>query len=180
MKLLSHVRLFVIPWTVAYQAPPSMDFLGQSSRVGCHFLLRGIFSAQGLNPGLPHYMQTVYPRSHQGSHQVSKTVQVTKNHINITQFCFIYISNSRKPIITIALKVPPSSPVHCRYTTQVQFSRTPHLKCSPGPSPAHLLYSFSLPQFSSSEDLPWRKEEGKRWNFSLGTTGMKSSFLTQE
>ena len=24
MKLLSRVRLFVIPWTVAYQAPPSM------------------------------------------------------------------------------------------------------------------------------------------------------------
>ena len=29
MKLLSHVRLFVIPWTVAYQAPPSMEFSKQ-------------------------------------------------------------------------------------------------------------------------------------------------------
>ena len=26
MKLLSPVRLFAIPWTVAYQAPPSMEF----------------------------------------------------------------------------------------------------------------------------------------------------------
>ena len=26
MKLLSPVQLFVIPWTVAYQAPPSMEF----------------------------------------------------------------------------------------------------------------------------------------------------------
>ena len=26
VKLLSHVRLFAIPWTVAYQAPPSTEF----------------------------------------------------------------------------------------------------------------------------------------------------------
>ena len=26
VKLLSRVRLFVTPWTVAYQAPPSMGF----------------------------------------------------------------------------------------------------------------------------------------------------------
>ena len=26
VKSLSHVRLFVTPWTVAYQAPPSMGF----------------------------------------------------------------------------------------------------------------------------------------------------------
>ena len=26
VKSLSHVRLFVTPWTVAYQAPPSMRF----------------------------------------------------------------------------------------------------------------------------------------------------------
>ena len=29
VKLLSHVRLFAIPWTVAYQAPPSMEFSRQ-------------------------------------------------------------------------------------------------------------------------------------------------------
>ena len=28
-KSLSHVRLFVTPWTVAYQAPPSMGFVRQ-------------------------------------------------------------------------------------------------------------------------------------------------------
>ena len=31
VKLLSHVYLFVTPWTVAYQAPPSMDFPGKST-----------------------------------------------------------------------------------------------------------------------------------------------------
>ena len=29
MKSLSHVRLFVIPWTAAYQAPPSIGFSRQ-------------------------------------------------------------------------------------------------------------------------------------------------------
>ena len=28
------------PWTAAYQAPPSMDFPGKSTGVGCHCLLR--------------------------------------------------------------------------------------------------------------------------------------------
>ena len=29
VNLLSRVRLFVIPWTVAHQAPPSMEFSRQ-------------------------------------------------------------------------------------------------------------------------------------------------------
>ena len=36
---LSRVRLFATPWTVAYHAPPSWDFPGKSTGVGCHFLL---------------------------------------------------------------------------------------------------------------------------------------------
>ena len=39
VKSLSHVRLFTTPWTTAYQAPPSMDFPGKSTGVGCHCLL---------------------------------------------------------------------------------------------------------------------------------------------
>ena len=34
--------------------------------MGCHFLLQGIFPTQGLNLGLPHCGQTLYPLSHQG------------------------------------------------------------------------------------------------------------------
>ena len=40
VKLLSRVWLFVTPWTVAHQAPPSMGFSRQSTGVGCHFLLQ--------------------------------------------------------------------------------------------------------------------------------------------
>ena len=40
---LSHVWLFVTPWTVASQAPLSMGFSGKNTEVGCHFFLQGIF-----------------------------------------------------------------------------------------------------------------------------------------
>ena len=40
VKSLSRVRLLVTPWTIAHQAPPSMDFPGKSTGVGCHWLLR--------------------------------------------------------------------------------------------------------------------------------------------
>ena len=40
VKSLSRVWLLATPWTAAYQAPPSMDFPGKSTGVGCHCLLR--------------------------------------------------------------------------------------------------------------------------------------------
>ena len=43
------------------------DFAGKNSGVGCHFLLHWIFPTQGLNPGLLHCRQMLYPLSHQGS-----------------------------------------------------------------------------------------------------------------
>ena len=67
VKLLSRVRLFATPWTVAHQTPPSLGFSRQDTGVGCHFLLQETFPTQGLNPGLPHCRQTLYRLSHQGS-----------------------------------------------------------------------------------------------------------------
>ena len=43
------------------------DSLGKNTGVSCHALLQGIFPTQGLNLGLPHYMQILYCLSHQGS-----------------------------------------------------------------------------------------------------------------
>ena len=59
VKSLSCVQLFVTPWIVAYQDPPSWDFPGKNT--GCYFLLQGIFLTQGLNLGLPHCRQTLLP-----------------------------------------------------------------------------------------------------------------------
>ena len=55
-----------LPQTVAYRLLHRWDFPGKSTRVGCHFLLQGIFLTQGLNPGLPRCRQTLYPLNHQG------------------------------------------------------------------------------------------------------------------
>ena len=64
-KSLSHVRLFATLWTIAFQAPLSMEFSRQEYWSGCHILLQGIFLTQGWNPGLPHCRQILYCLNHQ-------------------------------------------------------------------------------------------------------------------
>ena len=65
VKSPSHVQLYATPWTVTYQAPPSMGFPRQEYRVGCHSFLQVIFPTQGLNPDLPHCRQILYHLRHQ-------------------------------------------------------------------------------------------------------------------
>ena len=43
--------------------------------MGCHFLLQGIFPTRGLNRGLPHSRQTLYPLSHRDHCQTSRRVE---------------------------------------------------------------------------------------------------------
>ena len=62
---LSCVQLLATPWTVAYQAPPSMEFSSQEYWSRLH--LQGIFLTQGWPPGVPHCRQTLYYPSHQES-----------------------------------------------------------------------------------------------------------------
>ena len=47
------------PWTVAYQATPSLGFSSKNTGMGYHFLLQGIFPTQELNLGLLHWRQTL-------------------------------------------------------------------------------------------------------------------------
>ena len=57
VKLLSHVLLFVTPWTVAHQAPVCQwDSPGRNTGVGCHALLQGIFPTQGWHLYLLHLL----------------------------------------------------------------------------------------------------------------------------
>ena len=64
---LSHVLPFAISWTIAHQAPLSMEFSRQEYRSGLPCLLQGIFLTQGSNPGLPHCRKILYHLIHQGS-----------------------------------------------------------------------------------------------------------------
>ena len=65
-KLLSRVQLFVNPWTVACQAPLSMES-PRPERIPEWVAVPfpGIFLTQGWNPGLPHWRWIHL--SHQGS-----------------------------------------------------------------------------------------------------------------
>ena len=48
------------------------DSPGKNPGVGCHALLKGIFSTQGSNPGLPHCRQILNCLSHQRSPEEEK------------------------------------------------------------------------------------------------------------
>ena len=53
MKLLSHVQLVATPWTVAYQAPPSMGFSRQEYWRGLPFPSPGNLPDPGIEAGSP-------------------------------------------------------------------------------------------------------------------------------
>ena len=53
VKSLSHVRLFVTPWTVAYQAPLSMGFSRQEYWSGLPFPSPGDLPDPGIEPRFP-------------------------------------------------------------------------------------------------------------------------------
>ena len=53
MKSLSRVRLFATPWTVAYQASPSMGFSRQEYWSGLPFPSPGDLPDSGIEPGSP-------------------------------------------------------------------------------------------------------------------------------
>ena len=53
MNSLSCVRLFATPWTVAYQAPPSMGFSRQEYWRGLPFPSPGDLPDPGIKPGSP-------------------------------------------------------------------------------------------------------------------------------
>ena len=53
VKSLSCVQLFVTPWTVAYQAPQSVEFSRQEYWSGLPFASPGDLPKPGIEPGSP-------------------------------------------------------------------------------------------------------------------------------
>ena len=53
VKLLNHVRLFAIPWTVAHQAPPSMGFSREEYWSELPFPSPGDLPDLGIEPSSP-------------------------------------------------------------------------------------------------------------------------------
>ena len=61
VKSLSGVQLFVIPWTVAYQAPLSMGFSRQECWSGLPFPTPGDLPDSGIEPGSPELQANALP-----------------------------------------------------------------------------------------------------------------------
>ena len=69
--VLSHVQLFVSPWTVSSRLLCPWDFLGKNTGMGFCFLLQGIFPTQG-KPCLLHWQVDSLPLYHLGSPVISQ------------------------------------------------------------------------------------------------------------
>ena len=65
--MLSRVRLFATPWTVAYQAPPSMGFSRQEYWSGLLFPSPGNLPNLGIEPTSPAQQVESLPLNHLGS-----------------------------------------------------------------------------------------------------------------
>ena len=70
MKSLSRVLLFVTPWTVAYQAPPSMGFSRQECWSGLSFPSPGDLPDPGIEAGSPALQADALPSEAPGNCQV--------------------------------------------------------------------------------------------------------------
>ena len=76
MKLLSHVRLFATPWTVAYQAPPSIGFSRQEYWSGVPFPSPGDVPDPGIEPGASELQADALPSEPPGSPNSTYTKQL--------------------------------------------------------------------------------------------------------
>ena len=67
VKSLSRVRLFATPWTVAQQAPPSMEFSRQEYWSGLPFPSPGDLPDPGIEPGSPALQADALPSEPPGN-----------------------------------------------------------------------------------------------------------------
>ena len=66
-KSLSRVRFFATPWTVAHQAPPSMEFSRQEYWSGVPFPSPGDLPDPGIEPGSPALQADALPSEPPGN-----------------------------------------------------------------------------------------------------------------
>ena len=81
VKLLSHVRLFATPWTVACQAPLSMGFSRQEYWSGLPFSFPGDLPNPGKEPGSP----ALHADSLPPDSLVAKNLKMTLNFSDLSQ-----------------------------------------------------------------------------------------------
>jgi len=83
MKSLSRVRLFVTPWTVAYQAPPSMEFSRQENWSGLPFPSPGDLPNPGIKPKSPASQADALPSEPHLSTHLSHTYRLSHTEAHL-------------------------------------------------------------------------------------------------
>ena len=110
---LSHVRLFVTPWTVAHQAPPSMELSRPEYWCGLPFPPPGDLPDLGTEPYLLQFLhwKAVYlPLSHLGS--PTFTLLCNFNHHLPTELFSFHCKNEILCLLNNnSLLFPPSQPL---------------------------------------------------------------------
>ena len=96
MKSLSHVQLFVTPWTIAHQAPVSMGFSRQEYWSGLPFPSLGYLPDPGIKTGSPTLQADALPSEppgksilhSQGGEAINKTLAFVRNTIGLSSLLF--------------------------------------------------------------------------------------------
>ena len=118
VQSLSHVRLFVTPWTVDCQVPLFMEFFRQEYWSGLP-TSPGVLPDLGIDLGLLHCRQILYHLSHQGSptseHQFSSVQLLSHVRLYVTPWTAAYqaslsITNSQSLLKLMSIEpVMPSN-----------------------------------------------------------------------
>ena len=100
MKSLSRVRLSTTPWTVAYQAPPSMGFSRQEYWSGLLFPSPGDLPNPGIKPGFP---------ALEADALISEPTVATSK----TRLTMGLLSRILKGILENPIRKPQENPIEC-------------------------------------------------------------------
>ena len=157
MKLLSRVQLFVTPWTVVYQAPPSMEFSRQEYWSGVPFPSPGDLPNQGIEPMSPTLQTDVLPSELPGKPLVCvipyklNSSKFGASRLKLPCYCRYFCPN----VNLFARMIHFSPSVSSSLFSSVQFSRSvvsdslrPHESQHarpPCPSPTPGVHSDSRP-----------------------------------
>ena len=76
----------VTPWTIAHQVHLSMDFPGENTGMGCHFLLQGNLPNPGIKPWSPTLQADSLPVEPQGK---PKNTGVLQYSLSLPQRIFL-------------------------------------------------------------------------------------------
>ena len=95
LSCFSCVWFFATPWTVALQAPLSMDFPGKNTGLSCLFLLQGILPTLGSNPcllRLLHCRQIFFFLNHWDTNEAQLT-QVLKKRQALFSVLYVFLTH---------------------------------------------------------------------------------------